>query len=532
MIDSLWPTEISRVMQCKYCDVPFRDESHRKRHSNSSYCVGYRQTIFLCQGCGYFTRSHRDIDLHNASCKVDECDWKRVEDIIKCVPVSEETAVESNELAERVRKLESTVSDILNNLQLNKNNHLKSTELIDNSNELKVEDDEDGEEVPEPTEVVTRKNKKKVFRSMKKVMDVVDEEPPQEREERVEKTSAELEKRRWEIQGACPTEKDFEEIFEAMENSTAVSSKLMRALVEIRMKLVAYLPPDEYEKKVREQLERVISILKSKGWSKGRLNSGIIKTLGSIDSHIVGLPLGKNGYPSIKMEVDDFNAYREALALSVVHPTEFKVFDEHNFLQSLLNYGLALLPVEELIAKRLENPYGFPSIAYIEVPKSDPKDPFSFYTLAGIDATGKRRWEIDCRLTTLANRIQSAMYRHIVDLFRRIYFDSFGDNRYRPNFEDAFPIMEFEGDQLLRNVLTLHNVRTFSIILQGIVQSCCKHTITDLDSCNIRTDDASQRRRMHCDKDDPDMADAIRILFDDVTSAQAVDLYRRKMSEK
>jgi hypothetical protein len=148
----------------------------------------------------------------------------------------------------------------------------------------------------------------------------------------------------------------------------------------------------------------------------------------------------------------------------------------------------------------------------------------------GIDEeTGKRRWEMDCRMQGLAVRIQSALYPHLIGMFRRIYYDAFGDNRYRAEFDEAVPIMEVEGEQLLRNTLVLHNVRTFSLLLQSIIQKSCRHVSTDLDSCNIRTDDAAQRKRVHTDRDDPDMADAVRDLFDDVSSAQAVDLYRRKM---
>lgn len=479
-------------MQCDVCELNV--------HPN---------TIFLCHACGFYTRSASEMNAHNSRCSVPESEWKKLEDILKLDAPST--------LEQRVKSLEASVADILSTMKATIANEEATPPTTSNT----------VEEIPNPSKKVV---KKKVFRSMKKVMEVASEESVTDRTSRVARVVAERNKRRGEVRGEKPTEQEFEDIFEEISRESSSHIKLLQSLVEKRTRLVAYLSPDDYIAKVREHVDRITDLFQKKKYSPRRIHSNIIKVLGPVDAHMVGLPKGSkpnDGYTTIPVELDDFNAYKEALALSIVHPKEFEAFELNKFCENLAHYGIALLPIEEMLSMYFTNPFNCSNIMYVELPKSNPSDPFSFYHLVGIDEnTGKRMWELDCRLQCLASRIQTVLYPYTIELFRRIYRDVFGDNRYRKGFADYCPILELEGTQLITNALILFNVRTFSFLIQRLVFQRCIHTITDNDSFNIRTDDVSQRRRMHTDKDDPDMVDGVKELFDGISSEQAVDVYR------
>lgn len=64
-----------------------------------------------------------------------------------------------------------------------------------------------------------------------------------------------------------------------------------------------------------------------------------------------------------------------------------------------------------------------------------------------------------------------------------------------------------------------------------MVVSKATYIPTENDKFNLYGDDSLQRKRFH-EKEDADLVDIIKQLFDDITSIQAVDFYRSRTNLK
>ena len=112
-------------------------------------------------------------------------------------------------------------------------------------------------------------------------------------------------------------------------------------------------------------------------------------------------------------------------------------------------------------------------------------------------------------------------------MFRKIYKDVFNDNEFRKDFLKRSQITECECEQLLQNIHLLSHPQEFSKQLRKWVKTISTFTPSENDKFNICSDDSLQRKRF-ADKEDIDMLDVIKQLFDGISSEDAVDFIRTR----
>jgi hypothetical protein len=96
---------------------------------------------------------------------------------------------------------------------------------------------------------------------------------------------------------------------------------------------------------------------------------------------------------------------------------------------------------------------------------------------------------MDCRLEELSNELLTNVIDYCTDLFRKLYMLTFKDNEYRENFLETSSLMEFEGKQLIKNIILVSDYYKFVKLFQKNVIEKCTYLATENDKFNLRADD-------------------------------------------
>ena len=194
----------------------------------------------------------------------------------------------------------------------------------------------------------------------------------------------------------------------------------------------------------------------------------------------------------------------------------YSIFNCLSICKLFYNYGSVMFSFRQLINIFLFNKYGFNNVIYLPLSKNTVEDPYSFYILTSTDK-GKRWWTMDCRLENLTTDMISQIKPYMIGVFKKIYRDVFGDNEFRHTYHETCQITEYDCEQLLLNIILLSKPKTFSKLLRDIVKDKGTISSTDIDKFNLIGDDNHQRKRFN-EKDDIDLADEIKQLFDGISS--------------
>ena len=132
---------------------------------------------------------------------------------------------------------------------------------------------------------------------------------------------------------------------------------------------------------------------------------------------------------------------------------------------------------------------------------------------------------MECRLENFTTDFTSIILPFCVHLFRRLYKDSFEDNHYREDYVSKSPIMEFDGEQLLQNIILLSKPLEMIHLFQHIVIDKCTFTSTASDKFNFYGDDKMQCKKFAAMEDSyEDTVNVIRLLFDGITDGEIFSL--------
>ena len=138
----------------------------------------------------------------------------------------------------------------------------------------------------------------------------------------------------------------------------------------------------------------------------------------------------------------------------------------------------------------------------------------------------KRYWNMDCRLEDFSNKFIDNIRPYLIDMFRKMYFDVFCDNDYRDNFLQKVSKIELDLKQIIQNICLLCNPKKFNKFMRKIVKDKATYKVTVNDIKNFSTDDSSQRRRFENEKETIDPVEIMKLMFDNMSSEEAVDYYR------
>lgn len=314
----------------------------------------------------------------------------------------------------------------------------------------------------------------------------------------------------------------YNSILQKVRDSKQIS-KPLRELASVRSRSLPLMSIDSYVKMVINQTNTIEQILKEKGTKK--IDSYIAQSLTGLEVRLAGLwHYGKFA------EFDSDMLSDLQLALRIINPRhlrQYEIFDISKIQNRLINYGLALLPLEDMIRMAIINPYGYNTIIYVDLKKSKPEDKYSFYTLQKVVDNRQHGWKMDCRLEETSMAIGSQLKKYMVELFRKMYFGIFQDNDYRPDYSKKCQITECDLSQLLRNIVACSKDLEFIKLVQSIiVENSTYVPLESVDKFNLFGDDFQQRSRFS-QYEEKDPIEVLSGLFDNIVMEQLVDLYRK-----
>ena len=276
------------------------------------------------------------------------------------------------------------------------------------------------------------------------------------------------------------------------------------------------LTPIEYTKLVIEHITKCDTIFTERAFPKKKISTIMSKFLSSLDFRLSCT----DGYEKQHVEVDEIQRLSTCLKLSASYPKAFRCFDYSHFYTFFVNYSLAFFNIHDMLEMYVSNPYGFFNIIY--VPTECPEDPlgYSFYILDKVE-NGKRLWKMDCRLEHITDELRSNIKNYIIFAFRKNYKTCIGHNNYIENYTTKSELLEFDCDQLLKNLLICANDVMLNSTVRDIVKNKCSYKPTSIDRFDFIQDDKEQYAnfKQHI-VTEADIINTTRELFDNIEDEQ------------
>jgi hypothetical protein len=371
------------------------------------------------------------------------------------------------------------------------------------------------------------KSRKQSYRSIKTYLTGLIQEEPTE-QDRIDKISLVDSKIQDILEGfedLKEVEKSFQDTFIALKQSR-IYTKILSDLGKKRMSIFGRMSLASYKNLLSEQIRMMESIFREKNYTEKKSSTIISNGLTALESRL----LSYGSYTQTHIEIDEIQKLEISLELEKYSPKEYVQYDSVAFVNYFHNYGLVLFSLKKNLERYLFNRYDFWNVVYLQLPKNTKDDPYSFYILERVTKE-KRYWKMDCRLEDLSSNLISSILPIMVGMFRKLYKDVFGDNDFRNDFSSKCQITECDCEQLLQNIILISKPKEFYNLVREMVVNKATYIPTENDKFNLYGDDSLQRKRFH-DKEDVDLVDIIKQLFDDITSVQAVDFYRSRTNLK
>jgi hypothetical protein len=314
------------------------------------------------------------------------------------------------------------------------------------------------------------------------------------------------------------TDADYKihEIMERIKNIKNVPNKSVSDLKQARKSLFKTMNLTEYIDLCNRHVFALTEIFKEKGFGDKKIISAVKSSLTPLDSRL----LRYHGYFHSHLDVDEIQSLRTGLDNWMPSTREYTVFDPDMICDNMYNYGSVLFPIQMNLSKLLFNKHELHNLIYLPVETSTTDDPFSFYYLSNINKDN-RQWKMDCRLEDLTNSITNNMIPYMIDNFRKMYYDVFGDNDYRIDYKSRCQLTECDCEQLVKNIFTLADPKVACKLLRNLVKDNATYQPTKNDKFNIYSDDALQKKRFSADKENH-IADIPKRLFDTITPDESI----------
>lgn len=537
---------------CEYCLEVFKTHPLLLKHQKTTkYCLIYRDVIFKCKKCHLKTVGIRNIEKHlsQGDCEI----------ICPNTEMNSEIIIENLKNALKIEKLKSSIfrniieqnipiklgniiteddcnihinEKSLNSLgiQIQKNDlSIKTTPFVEILNQPKSpsnsEKDITETQLEDETDQTKIDNKiYKGYKVMKNTCIELSEEPDIEWINlKIKEVDLNVYNIKHSFERIDKCKIIFKETFESIRHNRSYV-KFLDNLKSTRLKLIGNISFKDYTELLSNHIHTLKTILEEKGHQEKKIPGIIMKSLNSIDTRLVFY----GNYFEIPINIEEIPLLKTCLDLSIKSHSYYVPFDVNEIVKLFFNYGTVLSSIKTCIESYLVNKYGFNNLVYVPIKHSTEEDPYSFYTLEAV-VKDKRYWKMDCRLYDTAENISNGVKSYLVNVFRKIYYDIFKDNDFRGDYDRKSQVTGNDCDQLLMNIFTISNIRDFCDILRKIIIEKATYVPSDNDKFNIWQDDILMKKRFNNKgKDGNDIVDIVKLLFDNITSEQAVDLYRAK----
>jgi len=313
--------------------------------------------------------------------------------------------------------------------------------------------------------------------------------------------------------------------------NTRTYKKIFTSLKNFKTDLLYKIHLHEYIQITKTQVDTLYKILKEKKYSDKKINDILISSLSTLDLRLlrynnedtfkINLDFGNN---NAILEVDQIQQLNKCVQKSFISFASFEVFNKFNVCKQFFNYSFIVNSIRylmEIFVKNTKN------IIFLDLKKNKEDDYFSFYTLNKL-VDNKRHWTMDCRLEDLTNHLMVNLLPYLIKIFRKMYYDVFHDNLYRPYYTSENIILEYDCEQLVQNICLLANFYEFSNVLRDLVKTHNTYKKTTNDWFNIVSDDVLQKKTFKEKNKNNDYIDTIKLLFDDITESDCLSFYEKK----
>ena len=386
---------------------------------------------------------------------------------------------------------------------------------------------------PPPASACTKP--KKVFRAVPKSIMTDDEDTKESNRESIKEVEEKIIQENIKIFGEYDVSLNNDEMENNVQQLETVKSTkectlILQEIKTRRQLLLISLSPSDYGSFLVEQIENIRRILNgndniNKKLDAKKLSTLISRILTTLEQRIILHP----GFQNQIVDADEISKYRQCLTLSVKHPKTYRVFDFQKFYDYFTNFSLALFSLSEIFEIYVANPYGYNNLCF---PHFSNDNDYAFYFLEKYDGVN-RYWTMDCRLEEICMKLAEVTRGYCTSLFRKIYKLCFGSNDYTEGYKTKYNVLEFDCEQLLRNILFTLNFNTFSQTMYGIVKKCCTVNPTVNDKFSSYADNEEQAISFkRYELVDSDIIAVIETVFDNIKGSQCLELYKNYLSTK
>lgn len=550
------------MTHCEFCLSNFENTTLMKKHQTSSKsCLKYKNISFICNKCNFKTIGIKNIENHIC----EEIEYEIEDDEVSENKLTlNQSDKEINNL-EILLLIEKTKNNIYNEL-IRQNTSIKLENILEtkddglhiydkklsifihdspcnkenlnivviNENTIEIENAEkvNNTEIEDNISVDTQEkisSKKQNYKPLKNNIEFREEISEEDKIKMIEiKKIQRKEKNDQELLADLSLFKSIEDaksIFKtcisSMKENIRTYSKNLENMKNIKSKLIKYMSYKEYKDLLDNHLKILIKIFEQKKYTPKKIVEVLQKSMNKIDLRI----LFYGNYTTMFLDIEEIQNFQKCLNNSLFFEEQYNPFNRELFFKSFHNYGSVIFTIKENIEMYIFNYYGFNNIIYVPIKQSTEEDPYSFYILDNINK--KRFWNMDCRLEELTINFIDNIKPYLIEIFRKLYYDVFHDNDYRENFEYTNALTENDCGQLLTNITLLINRKELNKLFRNIIKNKSTYIPTKNDCFNFYGDDFIQKKKFAKTKDDNDVVENIKLLFDNITSEESVDLYRK-----
>jgi hypothetical protein len=297
-------------------------------------------------------------------------------------------------------------------------------------------------------------------------------------------------------------------------------TKYIIQLRQIRINMLKWISMRDYEIMLNDHVNTLKNIFMVKSYDKLKIKKLIYESLSNLEKRMIKF----GNYFNTQIDSEEIEKVKISLENCIDNPKEYEIF-KISF-KKMHNYSLALFSIKKCLKSFLINKYGFNNLVYIKLNNTCEKDPHSFYYISGISKE-ERYWTLDSRLEDLSIELSNSLYPYCLELYRKIYYDSFSNHCYKYNYEYVIPNIYNELDQLAENMIILHNLESCRNILIDLLKEFAILEPTEKDKINIKSQDSTQKAKFKEYKKSYDRNDIVRSLFTDYNEKVYKDFFDR-----
>ena len=302
---------------------------------------------------------------------------------------------------------------------------------------------------------------------------------------------------------------------------TKLPLKYMQELKNERLKLFINLTIQDYSSLVLKHISMLEAIFKRKEYNDKKIKTTVMKGISPLEARLVSY----TNYHNTSIEVDEMDMLLANISKRNIS-RDYVPFDFDTLNSNFSNYSCCLFTIDNLVSNILFNKNGFNNYIFVEFKNEKKTDCFRFYYLEKI-SKGKRYWKMDCRLEMLITNFTNIILPYMINLFRKLYKDTFQDNDYRSNYNTISQLTEIDCEQLFKNIFVVgHHKRFRNYLIDKIVEKAIYSPVEN-DVFNLTGDDSLLKKKIKSEEE-TDFGEIIKKIFDNISFSDVAELYNKK----